>query len=246
MNPKTTPILKENTTLSVIYSSNVEIQGQAFDVDGNPVAGAEVSFVSDDGKISTTTQTKQQQGYYFINDVPINTPGTIQIKKDNLVSPQYKIGGGGGVYEIPTLYLENRIDIVGTVAESGGAPVKNTDIVVTTYTERNGEIIEENYYTKTDDSGEFQVYVQQNHKYSINVAIPGTTPTVYFTIKQEVTDEQLMIGITLPKSSETALATIELNGGSVNKGATGWTKVKAGIYTRTFALGSSYEAITSE
>ena len=221
------------------------IDGQVLDETGKPVTGAEVQFVSDDGSVTKSTKTTLG-GYYFFDNIPINTPGIIQTKREGLVSSQYKIGAGGGVFNIPSLYLEEGVQLRGSVNTAETGPLKNTEVLITTYTERNEVIVEEKYYTKTNEEGVFGSVVQKNHNYTISVAIPGTTPPVYVTQDQEVLEEATTVKIVVPKSTDTALATIELNGGNVNKGATGWKKVKAGTYTRTFALGSSYEAITSE
>lgn len=244
MEPKS-PILKASTTLTALYNTNVMIDGQVLDETGKPVTGAEVQFVSDDGSVTKSTNTTFG-GYYFFDNIPINTPGIIQTKKDGLVSSQYKIGAGGGVFNIPSLYLEEGVQLRGSVNTAETGPLKNTEVLITTYIERNEGIVEEKYYTKTNEEGVFESVVQKNHKYSISVAIPGTTPPVYVTQEQEVAETPVSIKLDVPTATNTALVTIDLNGGSVNKGASGWTKVKAGTYTRTFALSSSYEAITSE
>ena len=106
-------------------------------------------------------------------------------------------------------------------------------------------MVEEKYYATTDNSGAFILDVQTNHNYTINVPIPGTDPVVYMSEVKEVKETPEKIDIQLPKSTQTAVATINLDGGTVSKAVSGWAKTKNGTYTKTFAMGSSYEAITS-
>lgn len=238
--------LQSDTTFTADYEDYALITGHAKNAEGHPLLNGKIYFYPADG--SDPIIADIGSGGNFELQIPPNTPGTFYVEgPKGERSPDFEVSGNEGVTQIPSAYVEETVDLEGTVYGPDGSPLANAEVEIETYVERDGKIVKEVYKTKTDANGKYTKKVQKNKDYTIKVEIPGSDPEIDITSEVKVQDQPVVAPvINVPSKDQTAVATINLNGGRIARTLSGWQKTTAGTYTKTFAKGSTYASIVME